>query len=207
MTWRAIMGAAPEPETLSPQSPISSKPPSQGNCGDCGNIGDGVSIQDDTADAEADRDDDWEERAAIVEYDGKLCRDDAEAVADACCPPPPQPEPEDWRPWFESEVARRVSHMGLEAARRRAVGVAVNLWNLHHGSRGEPSRCAGCGEYLAPSEAFRLGDGAMVHGGDAFLDCLRAYGSRWRPAALVGLQRPCRVGHGETRSENTQPAC
>jgi hypothetical protein len=86
MTWRAIMGAAPEPETLSSKSPQSSKPPSQGNCEDIGNIEDSISIQDDAT--AADFDDAWEERAAIAECDGKLCRADAEALADACYPRP-----------------------------------------------------------------------------------------------------------------------
>lgn len=139
--------------------------------------------------ADAALDGDWEERAAIAEYDGKLCRDDAEAVADACPPAPPQPEPEDWVRWFEAEIDRRAFHMGLEAAQTRAMGVALNLWNLHHGSRGEPNCCAGCGEYLPASAAFTLADDAVIHDGDRFLQCLAAYGAKWRPAALAGLRR------------------
>jgi hypothetical protein len=99
------------------------------------------------------------------------------------------PGPEDWPAWFSDEIDRRVPHMGLEGAQTRAMNAALNLWNFHHGSRGEPNRCAGCGGFLPASAAFTLADGATIHSGDAFTACLTAYGAKWRPAALAGLER------------------
>lgn len=178
------------PVPIVPLAPIGR---TEGAIGTIGTNGTGVESENEVGDADdaddADLDDAWSERAAIAEYDGKLCCSDAEAVANACHPAPPQPEPSDWVRWFEAEIDRRAFHMPLEAAQTRAMNAALNLWHAHHGSRGEPNRCVGCGGYLPASAAFTLGDGAVIHGGEAFLECLGAYGSRWRHGALEGLRR------------------
>lgn len=181
------MGVAPEFETLSAEYAQSAKPLSQGNCADIADIAYGIPIQNEAD--EADLDADWDERVAIAGSAEKLHKGAAAMVADACHPAPFGPEPEDWGAWFAAETAKRAPALGPEGARRRVAGIALNLWNIHHGERGEANRCAGCGGYLPPSAAFTLGDGATIHAYETFMECLIAYGNRWRPAALAGLQR------------------
>lgn len=178
-------------DTPVPKLPICQNRGAEEYFGNFGKLAQGAESENEVDDiTEADRDDDWAERAAIAEYDGKLHRSVAEQVADACHPATlPKAEPDDWPAWFEGEIAKRAPALGAEAARRRVVGKALSLWRVHHSKRGEPGRCAGCGESLPPSEAFTLGDGATIHAYEGFVDYLIGYGSRWRSAALEGLRR------------------
>jgi hypothetical protein len=47
-------------------------------------------------------------------------------------------------------------------------------------------QCAGCGEPIGGLPALDLPDGTRVHSGDR-LDCLFAFGERWRSEATAGL--------------------
>ncbi|MGH7100398.1 MAG: hypothetical protein ACREE4_22510, partial [Stellaceae bacterium] len=49
-------------------------------------------------------------------------------------------------------------------------------------------QCAGCREPIGGFDALPLGEGNRVHLGEAHgLDCLLAYGRRWRGAATRAL--------------------
>jgi len=62
-------------------------------------------------------------------------------------------------------------------------------WHRSHGSQPEEGHCAGCGEALGTGSLFVDGDGTSVHSVEAHnIDCIIAYGARWRGAAIAGLQ-------------------
>ena len=136
-----------------------------------------------------DADDAWSARAAIAEHDGGLTRADAEMVADADHPPAAgDAPPADWRRWHATALSERSGRMSEADASRRTWGEALNLWHLHHGARADPSLCAGCGGPLG-SLAWTLPDGARVHDDRRAVECLSAYGERWRFAAAAALAR------------------
>lgn len=147
--------------------------------------------------ADADADDNWDERAAIAEHDAGLPRGIAETVADACHPVPHGAEPANWREWFDAEVAARIPTMGRAAAERRVWGIAMELWRRLHGAKPAPYRCAGCGGRLDGARVFVLPDGAPIHDGGHFLRCLGAYGRRWRTQAAAAL-----AAHGLVEPED-----
>ena len=63
-------------------------------------------------------------------------------------------------------------------------------WHRRHGARVLPDRCAGCGDDLPDGAGLIVNsDGARVHfDGVRGVDCIIAYGTRWRGAAVAGLQ-------------------
>jgi hypothetical protein len=81
----------------------------------------------------------------------------------------------------------------------------ANRWHRLCGERFPEWQCAGCREPIGGREALALGDGNRVHLDDVHgLDCLAAYGRRWRDRealalAAMGLQppaddaKPCRL--------------
>jgi hypothetical protein len=77
-------------------------------------------------------------------------------------------------------------HPADEAA-RLAWGKLENDWHRQHGCRAPEWQCAGCGEPIGGHAAMRLADGNRVHLGDG-LDCLFAFGKRWRGEATAGLR-------------------
>jgi hypothetical protein len=96
-----------------------------------------------------------------------------------------------WRDLFEKRVAIR------EIYRRHPRGIAEGLafsdlvleWHLRYGARPDPGRCSGCGDEMAPGAGLILCDGARVHlDGDRGVNCVTAYGQKWRGAAVVALR-------------------
>jgi hypothetical protein len=61
-------------------------------------------------------------------------------------------------------------------------------WHRRYGARPDPFRCAGCGDGMPSKDGLALNDGARVHL-DAVrrVDCIIAYGQKWRGAALREL--------------------
>jgi hypothetical protein len=90
-----------------------------------------------------------------------------------------------WRPLYPAGEAERISWGELEARWHRLYGGRVPEW-----------QCTGCGEPIGGQDALALGDGCRVHLDDVHgLDCLAAYGERWRGdanrgLAAMGLQPP-----------------
>ncbi|WP_186818136.1 hypothetical protein, partial [Skermanella aerolata] len=73
-------------------------------------------------------------------------------------------------------------------AGRVAWGEAENVWHRRHGAEPSLDRCAGCDAFMLDGPGMSLLDGAVVHvGQDYGLECLTAYGEKWRGAAYVGL--------------------
>jgi hypothetical protein len=76
---------------------------------------------------------------------------------------------------------------------RLAWGDLQNEWHARHGHRTPAWQCAGCEKPISGAEALDLLDGNRVHLEP--IDCLIAFGRRWRgdaDAALValGLSQP-----------------
>jgi hypothetical protein len=95
-------------------------------------------------------------------------------------------EATDWRARNQEAVAHwGALHPPAEAA-RLAWGELEDRWHRLHGARVPSWQCAGCGEAIAELPALDLADGNRVHLGD--LECVIAYGDRWRGAATAGLR-------------------
>jgi hypothetical protein len=64
-------------------------------------------------------------------------------------------------------------------------------WYRHRGVRPDPRLCAGCGDALPDSVGLAVDpDGARVHfDGVRRVDCLIAFGQKWRGDAVAGLRR------------------
>jgi hypothetical protein len=90
----------------------------------------------------------------------------------------------DWR------ARHREAHWGAlhgtEEAARRAWGELEDRWHRLHGHRTLEWQCAGCGQVIGGLTALTLADGSRVHFDG--LDCLLAFGKRWRSEAAAGLQ-------------------
>lgn len=80
------------------------------------------------------------------------------------------------RPWQEAE--------------RLAFSKMILEWHRRHGMRVRPGFCAGCGDDLPEDTGMAIDrDGARVHfDGVRGVDCIIAFGTRWRGAAVAGLQ-------------------
>jgi hypothetical protein len=79
-------------------------------------------------------------------------------------------------------------HPAGEAA-HLAWGEIENHWHMRHGERVPHWQCAGCREPIGGRVALTLADGNRVHlDGAHRLDCLLAFGGRWRAEATAGLQ-------------------
>jgi len=62
-------------------------------------------------------------------------------------------------------------------------------WHRLYGERTPDWQCAGCGDPIGTAPSLDLLDGNRVHLDDLHrLDCIITYGTRWRGAAVAGLQ-------------------
>jgi hypothetical protein len=99
----------------------------------------------------------------------------------------------DWTSW-RGRYAARITHWfrcgqrGWQEAERLALGEFILCWHRERGARPDPAHCAGCGDDVAPEAVLTLADGARLHcDGVRGVDCIIAYGTRWRGAAVAGL--------------------
>jgi hypothetical protein len=75
-------------------------------------------------------------------------------------------------------------HPATEAA-RLAWAEIEDRWHRLHGTRAPQGECAGCRLPIGGRAALGLTDGNRVHLADS-LDCLLAFGERWRREASDG---------------------
>jgi hypothetical protein len=92
----------------------------------------------------------------------------------------------DWRAHHREALAQWAAFRPAEAA-RIAWGELEERWHRLHGARAPEWQCVGCGEPIGGRAALRLADGNRVHVADS-LDCLFAFGERWRREAIAGLR-------------------
>jgi hypothetical protein len=102
------------------------------------------------------------------------------------------PDAIETRRWRERYTARTfewlIGDRNWAEAKRLAWGDLENEWHEQHGQRWPAWQCAGCGKPISGAAALDLPDGNRVHLEP--IDCLIAFGRRWRgdaDAALVGL--------------------
>jgi hypothetical protein len=77
-----------------------------------------------------------------------------------------------------------------QEAERLAFGELILAWHRERGVRSDPARCAGCsGDLRNGADLILDYDGTRVHlDGVRGVDCIIAYGTRWRGAAVAGLR-------------------
>jgi hypothetical protein len=98
-----------------------------------------------------------------------------------------------WRDWLGVRIVEWFHDgRGWEEAARLAWGDALNEWHQRHGKRWPSWQCAGCEAPISGIRAFTFPDGNRVHD---TLNCVIAFGNRWRGAACtalvaLGLERP-----------------
>jgi hypothetical protein len=92
----------------------------------------------------------------------------------------------DWRARHREALA----HWSALHTAGEAAGIAWQemqvRWHRLHGERISEWQCAGCGEPIGGLAALALADGNRVH--TEKLDCLLAFGDRWRSEATAGLR-------------------
>lgn len=99
----------------------------------------------------------------------------------------------DWHHRHREALAYHCALYPKSEAAALAWSEMQNRWHRLHGERVSAWQCAGCGAPIGGREALTLSDGNGVHLDT--LDCLLAYGRRWRGAATralaaMGLQPP-----------------
>jgi hypothetical protein len=116
------------------------------------------------------------------------------ALAPAANPPDSLDRSGSERAWWHSHFTIRTIDRELGGTRshaeaaRLAWGELECRWHRLYGARLPEWRCAGCGSPIGGWRALPLGDGNRVHLDDARgLDCVIAYGERWRGAAARAL--------------------
>jgi|SRR6516165_9911713 len=92
----------------------------------------------------------------------------------------------DWSIRRREALARWGALHGAEEAAALAWGEMQSRWHRLHGVRAPAWQCAGCGEPIGRLTALDCADGNRVHLDK--LDCLLAFGERWRNEAAVGLR-------------------
>jgi hypothetical protein len=92
----------------------------------------------------------------------------------------------DWRARHREALAYWSALRTMEEAASVGWGEIEDRWHRLHGVRAPKWQCAGCGEPIGRRAALDLADGNRVHLDK--LDCLLAFGERWRQAATAGLQ-------------------
>jgi hypothetical protein len=101
-------------------------------------------------------------------------------------------EAKQWR----NRYAAHISHWFLHGQRdwydaeRIAFGELILDFHRQHGARFDSHHCAGCGDLLAADAGTTVDhDSVRIHFGAVHgVDCLIAFGQRWRSAAVAGLQ-------------------
>jgi hypothetical protein len=98
------------------------------------------------------------------------------------------PDPAWWRHhYLVRTISWELSGVRPEiSAQRIAWSELLNEWHRRHGTRISQRQCAGCGEPIGGPPALTLADGNQVHLDK--LDCLLAFGERWRSEAADGLR-------------------
>ena len=105
-------------------------------------------------------------------------------------PPPAGDTPEAWRLWQQERIDLwlRYGHSPVDAG-KIAWGEAEIIWHYWHGAQPSRDRCAGCDAFMLDEPGMHQLDGAVVHiGSDYGLECLIAYGDRWRGTARAALE-------------------
>ena len=93
----------------------------------------------------------------------------------------------DWRARHREALAHWSASRTMEEATGLAWGELEDHWHRIHGARSPAWQCSGCGSPIGAGTALDLADGNRVHLGDS-LDCLFAFGERWRREATAGLR-------------------
>jgi len=93
--------------------------------------------------------------------------------------------PADWRARHHEALAYWNAFRPAGEAARMAWDEIESRWHMRHGERLPHWQCAGCREPIGGFSALPLADGNRVH--FHRVDCLLAFGERWRRAAAVGL--------------------
>jgi hypothetical protein len=91
-----------------------------------------------------------------------------------------------WHNRYREALAHWGALHPAEEAAWLAWGELEDRWHRLHGARAPEWQYAGCGEPIGGLPALGLSDGTRVHSGDR-LDCLFAFGERWRSEATAGL--------------------
>ena len=94
-----------------------------------------------------------------------------------------------WRDRYAARIVHWFHGRPWQEAESLAFGEMILEWHRHHGRRPRPARCAGCGDDLPDDAGLVVDrDGARVHfDGVRGVDCITAYGARWRGAAVAGV--------------------
>jgi hypothetical protein len=92
----------------------------------------------------------------------------------------------DWRARHREALAYWSAFHPVGEAARLAWGEMENHWHTQHGERVPHWQCAGCRKPIGGLEDLLLGDDNRVHLHK--LDCLFAFGERWRGEATEGLR-------------------
>jgi hypothetical protein len=93
----------------------------------------------------------------------------------------------DWRVRHREALAYWSAFHPADEAAQLAWGELQIRWHRLHGEHLPQWQCAGCHEPIGGLAAMMLADGNRVHLGDD-LNCLLAFGKRWRSAAASGLR-------------------
>jgi hypothetical protein len=95
----------------------------------------------------------------------------------------------DWRARHREALAYWGALHPAEECERLAWGELEDRWHRLHGARAPGWQCAGCGAPIGGLPSVDLADGNRVHlDGPHGLDCLLAFGERWRSVATAGLR-------------------
>ena len=97
--------------------------------------------------------------------------------------------------WWHRQFVVRTIDRELRGARSRddaarlAWGELECRWHRLFGAHMPEGQCAGCGEPIGGRAALSMGEGNRAHLDDAHgLECVIAYGKRWRGVATAALQ-------------------
>ena len=95
----------------------------------------------------------------------------------------------DWRARHKEALAYWGTFRTAEESAWLAWGELLSRCHRLHSARVPEWQCAGCGEPIGGLKALVLADRNRVHFDDAHgLDCLFAFGARWRGEATAGLR-------------------
>jgi hypothetical protein len=95
----------------------------------------------------------------------------------------------DWRARHREALAYWRAFHSTEEAARLAWGELEDCWHRLHAMRAPQCQCAGCDQPIGSLPVLDLADSNRVHLDDTHrLDCLLAFGERWRREATAGLR-------------------